>query len=191
MLKVEIITPNMPEQKASRWFCKQLSAQITPRLTECIEQDHLRNYAEKLMCIALDLGKLTDLIIVENKCMVNAKVSAISDSFIIGYFTLFWESESGKVVYPWDQNCGDTLHFGMYISKSEIKRLNFCLPPLYNPVVKSTENQLGFDYQIYYTNDGKLTVYAQDAFSQEELLSIKDTVISFVQKQCFCVYFYL
>ena len=178
-LKVET-SRDFGDRSPSKSFFRELSGQLTPKIADLIESEHLRESLPELICISLDSASYTEFTESDGSEFLNMRISAFSAPLIICDFIVRWESDNADTVHPWDDLNGRTVRFDFFISEYNIKRLNCTVRQLYHPVIETEQSGLPFDYQIYYGGES-LTVDFRLPTADDETEEIRTLTKNFTE----------
>ena len=76
-LKVET-SRDFGDRSPSKSFFRELSGQLTPKIADLIESEHLRESLPELICISLDSASYTEFTESDGSEFLNMRISAFS-----------------------------------------------------------------------------------------------------------------
>lgn len=180
-LKVEYTALDYKDRKPSAAFLKELSGQLTPKITNLITDEILQENISKLVCLTLVPASYMKVQCQTDVKHMLMKISSLSAPLGICELIVFWNADTEAAVYPWDEPEKGSVYFDFYISKSAIEALNYIVPQLYHPIIKSEKSSFPFDYQMYYGGEN-LVLDFHSPLLQSDVNDITGILDAFVEK---------
>lgn len=173
-IKVEYLWHTLEEKNMgpSPLFTRELSRQITPQLLLLLDST-LKIDPARIICFSIsELQSYSSFIFFYGINEMEVWISSLSDAFLLCPIIVRWHTSDNRKVYPWEDIQGDALTFDLSIGRSQLQQLNSLLPQIYSPVIKAKESGLPYDYQVYYAQEGTLSLSPKTAFTPEDIAAI-------------------
>ena len=151
-------------KEPNRAFLKEMSRQISDKLILLIENEDVKKHATQLVGLTVD-NQYYEYAIQKKPGSLTMFVST-KWAFYLCKINVTWSVSDGENIYPYESIAGRNILFDLTMEKSERNKLNYLLPQLYSPIIKSEESGYPFDYQIYAGGDTFVLKFNQDIDSE-------------------------
>lgn len=148
-------------KEPNKAFLKEMSRQISDKLILLIENEDVKNHATQLVGLTVD-NRYYEYAIQKKPGSLTMWVSAAEGAFHLCKINVTWSVSEGENIYPYESIAGRSILFDVTMERSERSKLNYLLPQLYSPVIKSEESGYHFDYQIYFGGHTFVLKFNQD-----------------------------
>lgn len=162
----------------SKSFVKKISEFATIQLKQIV----LPEYKEKItdileLCFSSGLHTYDKT----NPYVIFMRIEAKNTVMGLASFYIKWiPLDKTTVYYPWDDVSAVEINFKMFIEKSEVSKLNYCIPQVYTPLIKSEASGLPYDYQLKtLESEGKLKFALNREIDGSEIAELESILRNF------------
>ncbi len=190
LLKIENYgeyNPYCKELKSpSKSFFKKMSVSLTRQIRDLIESPELKDAFTDVveLTFAKDY-KLRNYDISSHPFELPMMIEQKTAPFILLSFTVVWSVVSdvgGKGIYPWDDVSDIDIDFKVHISKDDVDKLNFLLPHIYTPIIRSADSGLPYDYQIKNQTTAGVLVFYLNSFTDQAIDELRSVLYNFFNR---------
>ncbi len=147
-------------KEPNKAFLKEMSRQISDKLIMLIENEDVKNHATELVGLTVH-NQYYEYAIQKKPGSLTMFVST-KGAFYLCKINVTWSVSDGENIYPYESIAGRSILFDVTMERSERSKLNYLLPQLYSPVIKSEESGYPFDYQIHFGGHTFVLKFNQD-----------------------------
>ena len=148
-------------KEPNKAFFKEMSRQISDKLILLIENEDVKKHAMQLVGLTVD-NRYYEYAIQNKPGSLTMFVSSQEGVFGLCKINVTWSFSDGENIYPYESIAGRSILFDVTMERSERNKLNYLLPQLYSPVIKSEESGYPFDYQIHFGGHTFVLKFNQD-----------------------------